>query len=211
MRKCILLILMFACIVPDAQEFAVTNRKQHIWYVGIHNEIQIAVNKYECKDVKVMLSYGNLQATNDPCNYTVIVDRPGKVKLGLYAKSDNKLIGEQEYRVKYLPNPVADRDMNPAIKISAKELSLNIETNRKHFMEIDDSSNFKIEYFTITIDRCGQILFTKEIKGAVGDEEVKNWYSRLQPGDRVFFEEIEAYAPDGKLRRLGSMPFVITY
>jgi len=211
MKIILLLILVMGAYACEAQEFTIANRRLNILYVGVYNEVEIAVNKFECKDVKLILSYGKLEHGDKPCHYTIKVDSPGEVKMSLYAKDDNRLIGETTYRAKRLPNFIIDRHESSNVRVRADELSLNLETNRKRFFSQGDSSDFRIKYFVVSIVRCNQELFTKDIKGAIGDDEVKMWFSRLKPGDRVFFEEIEAYAPDGTTRRLGTISFVITY
>jgi|GEM_PF-1282251 len=203
-----ILVLLSLSFQIGAQEFAIANRRQHILYVGVPNPVTIAVNKYECKDVKLVLSYGKAAMDDGPCNYNITVNRPGKVMVSLYTKKDNKLIGELEYKAKFIPDPIADRP-EPNKKLKREELSLNVDTNRNYYRSIEDTLDFKIEYFTVTILRCGQVLYSKEVKGASCDAEAKEKFDQLQAGDVVWFEDIEAYAPDGKLRKLNSMSFTI--
>lgn len=204
----LLFILFFCQSVTNAQEFVIANSKLNILYVGVNNPISIAVNQYKCKEIKLVLSYGTIEIADNPCDYNISVDKPGKVKLGLYTQADNILIGEVEYRALFMPDPVISEGLKPK-KIKRDQLSLSLETNRQYYEEIGDSVNFQVAYFSVMIVRCGQVLHSKEITGSTCDDEVKLWFSKLQTADKVYFEDIESYTPDGILRKMNAIAFTI--
>lgn len=190
MRVLLLFIAFLYYSATKAQEVAITNHKQNVLYIGVSNPISIAVNKVECKDVKLIPSYGQAQITDEPCNYNITVDRPGKILLSLYTKNENQLIGELEYRVKYLPEPftyIAGR-MGGDIKKSVLNAQLGIIA--KHFLHIDLDDGFLVDHFSVSIKKEGKIIFLKDVIGPYFDDDVKAEFMKLIQGDVVIFHDI---------------------
>ncbi|OSZ82209.1 hypothetical protein CAP35_02770 [Chitinophagaceae bacterium IBVUCB1] len=206
MRTILLFIVGMTYFTCNAQEFVIAS-KVNILFVDMPNEITLAANMYKCKDLKLVSNYGKVEPTDNPCKYIVTLNRKGYTTLSLYSKRDNKLIGKQEFRIKSLPNPIMDGGGEPNY-IKQSKLSIYLNENLKRLNYYGNSTTYDVKSFEVTILKCDGQQLSKKIIGPKCDEEVKKWFDELKQGDKVFFEEIEAYI-DGYVRKLGSVVFNI--
>lgn len=205
-----LLLFLFVQSICKSQEFAITNHKQNIFYVGVSNPITVAANKYECKNVKLVVSYGEVQKSEDePCNYTIVPEKPGKILLSLYVKATNTLIGTAEYRVRYLPEPLfylAGKNKGEIKKDILIEL-LGIVAD--HFPGVDIDARFVIAQYAIAIQRNDSTIFVKQVIGAYFDNEIKAAFKKLKAGDKLTLYDITGKGIDNVVRTLSPGEFTI--
>ena len=205
----VLLIILLYSPVCKAQEFAITNLRENVFYIGRPNEITVAANKLECKDIKVVPSYGEASPLDNPCSYSINIDRPGKILLKLYNRQNNELIGSQEYRVKYLPEPLCYIAGKMRGNIKLDVLNAQSGITAKHFYYIDFEDGFLVDHFSVSIVRDERVIFVKDVMGANFDDEVKTEFQKLQVGDVITFHEITGKGIDKIVRNLSAKEFTI--
>jgi len=189
-----------------AQEFAISNHKQNVFYIGVANPITIAVSKFDCRDIILKPSEGRVIAET-PCNFIIIPTKPGILTLSLYEKKTNRLIGEQEYRARFLPEP--------AIYINAggsnirRSMLVDGDIQGHSLPGIDIGAPFKIQQYQITVFRNEKMLFREVVEGGVFNEAIKAQIKELVVGDIIVLDKIYGIGIDSVLRMVGPKEFKI--
>ena len=92
-------------------------------------------------------------------------------------------------------------------KVKAK---LKIDENfvKAEMENFDFDLVVKVVSFTVSANING-FTQTKDTKGATITADQKNIINRAKAGDKIYFDDIKAYMPDGTTRDLGSISFKV--
>jgi hypothetical protein len=88
-------------------QLVVSSGRGNLFYLGIENRIDYAVKDIKMNLVELRASAGEISKDNDGNLFWRSCEaNPGKVVLSAYYRKTNKLIGEAEFRVKHLADPI---------------------------------------------------------------------------------------------------------
>jgi len=178
--------------------------KLNIFYVGLDNPIEIKTMGIE-GDVSVNISDGSIRKLGTG-KYSVKVKKEGTTTINVYA--DGKKIGSKKFTCKLVPDPTVSFNGLKQGHITKNELldtNNQIETTLHSFYDIE----FPITEFTI-ISSSGGFIEKITTTGSKITQEQRELIKPLKRGNKVYFSNIKAQAPDGSIRELGSIVFTIT-
>lgn len=178
-----------------AQEHAVSALAFNVLYVGVDNPVNVVVENYDCDSILVS-SQGRLIKTR-PCQYVVKPIRTGNLRFSIkgISKGDTIRLGNSEFRVLNLPDPVAivDRHRSESLSLSELVRSRGIHAELNDFIF---DVEFEIESYHVVIERNDARLFEKEYEGGKFPNELKTQFQEMYSGDIVRFEKLVAVGPD---------------
>lgn len=189
--------------------------KMNVFYIGVPNPITVSAAGYSLQDISVNIEGANVAPNSEAGlgHYIVTADKPGKVMANINAKTENgiKRAGGMEIRVKYIPDPVAEIGGKPNGTMASSILKAQIAI-------VADLKNFDFDTkFLVTSYEMSMIPKRGELQGPFKEDgpylnknkDVADMIKRSKPGDRVFFDEIRAKGPDGRIRKLNSITFLL--
>lgn len=103
-----LYLLLFLLLLPIhclAQHATIAATKMNVLYIGVNNPVSFAVENVKRSDLELVIQNGTAKRTGD-CDYEISVTKPGTTFISLIKGQDT--VYQAKYRVKLLPDPVAD-------------------------------------------------------------------------------------------------------
>lgn len=189
--------------------------KMNVFYIGVPNPITVSAAGYSLQDISVAIDGADVTSDNEKGigHYVVKVKKPGEVMANINAKTENgiKKVGGMKVRVKFIPDPVAKVGNKPNGTLPSSTLKAQIGI-------VADLENFDFDTrFVVTSYEMSMIPKRGELQGPFKvnspylnkDKDVINLIKRARPGDRVFFDDIRARGPDGRIRKLNSINFLL--
>jgi len=181
----------------------------NVFYIGVDNPVSVSVPGFAAERVTASISSGTITGSNG--KYTVKVTQPGKAIVTVSAKQlDNttKSMGQVEFRVKRVPDPIAKVAKQPGGAIAAAKIKVQrgMEADLENF---DFDIKFQIVGFEMTYAAKRQDLVTARVNGPMFDSKMLDFINRAKPGDMLYFDDIRAKGPDGSTRKLPSIAFKI--
>ncbi|MBN2892891.1 MAG: hypothetical protein JXL97_13570 [Bacteroidales bacterium] len=175
------------------------------FYIGVYNPITINSNSKNLS-VKISGCDGFIVLTG-PNKYDVHVLKRGKATLTVY--SNGRILTEKNYRCMPTPNPYPCL-WYPRNKggIISKESLLEKKHIRSNLEDFVFDLSFPVTEFTVSATIDGVIQESNSTSSAITEEQ-KEIFRQLKSGDKVYFENIKALAPDGTIRELNPLMFKI--
>ncbi len=186
----------------------VSPTKMNVFYHGLPNPVSISVPGIASKNVKVSMTNARFEQTTD--GYVVYPDKVGtKVMVTVNADIDGsvKQIGTVEFRVKRVPNPIATVGGKNEGLISKNELL----AEQGVFAEIPDfdfQMKFTVTSFIVSTSKGGYVV-DKPTNGNRFSADQIELMKGLNPGSRVYFDNITVKGEDGSTRNLSAISFKI--
>jgi hypothetical protein len=189
------------------QLFSIASDKNHVLYAGVENPLTITVHKISSKKVIAKTDNGTLTGENG--HYNFYTDTGSIANITLYKKGSNKKIGHAIFYMRQLPDPTPHIGSYTSGYISSAYIRSEAGIRTGH-ASMYYQKGIPVTSFTMSIIRDNDYVF-KEIKneGAMFNEEVKNAFKQLMPGDSLVFNNIFAKRHDGTLTILSSLTFTI--
>ena len=184
--------------------------KMNVFYIGVENPVSISSPGLAASQIHPTISAGQLYKKDK--NYAVMIKNkvPGnKVTVSATATIDgrNVMLGKSEFRVKRVPDPIAEIAGQTNGKIDKNTLLAAgaIIPNMKDF-EFD-------LYFTVTSYTFATIMngdwIPKNVTGNRFTPEVLKIIRNSKRKQKFFFENIQAKGPDGSIRSLNPISLEI--
>jgi len=183
----------------------VSPTKMNVFYIGVPNPVSIAASGVAESALRVSMSNGTITKGND--GYTVRVKTPGEAVINVAAEIDGatKSMGSAKFRVKRVPDPVAEiaGQAGGVIKKNALLAVGQVSAVMKNF---DFDLRFDVTGFTVSATIGG---FEEEVKGSGAKMNGKQiaLIQKIKVGGKIYFEDIKAQGPDGSVRSLGTISF----
>ncbi len=208
MRLITTCVLLLSSLFSYSQKCVVANTKENIFYLGVPNPIDVAIEGYKCKDVVVTTDNGKVDPTDEPCSYQITLDKAGIAYVIVSEKKSNRPLGKIPFRVKHIPDPVAmvASKQGGAIGKNIMKVQLGITAVLLGF---DFDARFVVTGFTIIITRKSKSLYTEECTNARFTDNAKSEFNNLQDGDKIVFSNITCKGPDQRERQLQPIEFII--
>lgn len=189
--------------------------KMNVFYIGVDNPITVSAAGYSLQDISVSIDGADVRpnAAAGLGHYDVTASKPGKVMANINAKTEGgvKRVGGMEIRVKSIPDPIAEIGNKAGGAISSSELKaqLGIIAALKQF---DFDVRFQVVSYEMSLlPKRGELQgpFKANSPYLNKDKDIVDAIKRSKPGDRVYFEEIRAKGPDGRIRKLNPVNFLL--
>jgi gliding motility-associated protein GldM len=185
--------------------------KMNVFYIGVENPVSISSGGLSDAQLKPTITPpANIYRVSGGSGWAVKVP-PGvksvKITISANIGGKEKNLGGLDFRVKRVPSPIAkigNTDGGPLSKnilIAAGAIIPNMPED----FEFD--LNFEIISYTFTVVKGGDI-FSREGRGNVLTDEMKNIIRSSKRGERVWIENITAKGPDGT-RKLNSINLIV--
>lgn len=189
--------------------------KMNVFYIGVDNPITVSAAGYSLQDISVSIDGAEVTANSQAGigHYVVKASKPGKVMANINAKTEGgvKKVGAMEVRVKYIPDPVAKIGGKPGGTISSSQLKAQIGVVAD-LEAFDFDTRFVVTGFEMSmLPKRGELQGPFKSSGPYlnKDKDIIDAIKRCKPGDRVYFEEIRAKGPDGRIRKLNAITFLL--
>jgi len=172
----------------------VSATKMNILYKGIDNPISIAVPNISCSDLHVTVANGTL--TGGDCKYSINPDKVGLAYIIIMTikDKDTTVLGKSEFRVNYVPFPVATL-CGRSNEID-KEQVLNCRGLVLRFKDICVRPSHKVTQYDLVVIEGDCITKRLTSTQAKLTDEMKDALKRIEPGDIIVFENIKAINPN---------------
>ncbi len=179
---------------------AVAPVKMNVFYIGVDNPVEIAVSGISNKDIIITISHGAIYKQKNG-SYFVRVRKPENTIIRVSYK--DKIIGTKEFRVKYIPEPIAELD-NQGTKFGhgpQKTTLLGVRGIR--VLNKNSSFNFKYEVlsFVVTVEN-NSIVEEAKAYGASFSQEQKDLIRKTKKSSIVKITEIRVKDESGTIRKV---------
>lgn len=182
--------------------------KMNVFYRGVKNPVSISVSGVPKENLQAEITKGRIRRGGEDWE---VEPGPGPeneiVTVRVSAKVDNamRFMGEMPFRVKDVPDPIAEvaGKYQGAIGISELTRAGGVKASLKNF---DFDLEFTVTEFTVSAVLSGG--FTENVTAKSSEfsrEQVDKILSKVKTGQRVTFDNIKAVGPDGKTRTLNSI------
>ncbi|HNQ60804.1 MAG TPA: gliding motility protein GldM [Bacteroidia bacterium] len=202
--------------VAQKPNSVVSADKMNVLYIGVDNPMSISVPGVSNDKVKSSIEGAGGALKPNPAagggHYIATVSSTGKAVIKVSAEIGGKVMpmGNFEYRVKRVPDPVAMIANNKSGTINKNLLMAG--TLIPVLENFDFELFFKITSFKMTITGKGKDPMEFESTGNQLTQPMRDALSKGRAGDKVFFEFIKARMATGadqSTRQLSPMAFTI--
>ena len=195
-------------VAPPSLTVAAT--KMNVFYIGVDNPVSISVPGIPDANLRANISTGTLK--RDPQGDGWMVRVPGGesravISVSAEYQDDVRSMGSAEFRVKRVPDPVAQ---------IAGQVEGQVERNTLLAAGaiIPVMKDFEFElYFTVNSFRMATVIggdwISKRGNGNRFSEEMITMVRNARRGQKFFFENIQAEGPDGVPRSLNPISLEI--
>ncbi|HKK61297.1 MAG TPA: gliding motility protein GldM, partial [Bacteroidales bacterium] len=186
--------------------------KMNVFYRGVDNPVSISASGVTESAVQPRISEGKILKMS-PGNYIV---QPGPredqsvIRVFANVDGNESFMGEMEFRVKNLPDPIATVAGLPK---GSGTMSLGDLTRLNQVEAKADDFLFDVDFtvtgFKVNVVGSGGINIIEESLSETFTVAQKQIFQRMRAGQRVFIEDIEAIGPDGVKRSLNPITIKI--
>ncbi len=199
-------------VKPEIQaNVAIEVVKMNVFYIGVDNPLRIAIASVPVSELQVEL-IGDGSIAGSGGDYIVKVLNPGEVKVRVMRKVGNeiKLVVDQKYRVKLIPDPTPKLDgkyNSGTLKAEVMQQTKGISLGIKNF---DFDAECIIVGFEVTYLAMAEDPISRQNLGGEWNSGVLEWIKIAKPGDAYFFDDIRVKCPgDAEPRNVGGLAFKI--
>ncbi|HEY8959465.1 gliding motility protein GldM [Chitinophaga sp.] len=191
-----------------ASATSISADKMNVLYIGLQNPISISAAGVPAEQVSASISGGNMtkRASGE---YIVTVSQPGKAVINVVANIDGKTksLGQKEFRVKRVPDPVLKVGVNKGGSMKAADFK--VQGGLRADLEDFEFEGVKYEVigYRVGISAKGKEYQEGDATSAYFPGSVAASIRSLRPGDEVFFENVKVKGPDNVVRSMPSTIF----
>lgn len=186
----------------------VSPTKMNVFYAGLANPLSVSVPGISAANIKVSVTNGRIEQSG--AGYFVYPDKVGVnsvVTVNAQIDGTVKLIGSTPFRVKRVPNPIATvADKNEGL-ISRNEL-LAEQGVYAEIKDFDFEMKFTVTSFVVSTSKGGFVV-DKIANGNRFTQEQIDVMKGLNPGNRLYIDNIVVKGEDGTTRNLSAISFKI--
>lgn len=178
--------------------------KMNVFYIGVPNPVSISAPGVAKDKVKASISNGSISRASDG-NWTVNVRRPGTAVVSVSADVDgeSKRMGQMEFRVKQIPDPIAEVGGKQSGVINKAQLLVTSGIIAK-MENFDFEVRVLVSSFTFGYTQANGLLSEQKVNGNRLDA-VRSQMQNVRPNSMVYFDDIKVKMPDGTVRTLPTL------
>ncbi|PSL49599.1 gliding motility-associated protein GldM [Chitinophaga niastensis] len=188
-----------------ASTTSISADKMNVLYIGLQNPISISAAGVPAEQVSASISGGNMTKRGSG-EYLVTVSQPGKAVINVVATVDGKTksLGQKEFRVKRVPDPVLKVGANKGGSMKAADFK--VQGGLRADLEDFEFEGVKYEVigYRVGISAKGKEYQEGDATSAYFPGNVAASIRSLRPGDEVYFENVKVKGPDGIVRPMPS-------
>jgi len=204
---------------PFEQEFQVTQpsvtmsaTKMNVFYRGLDNPFDVGGGGVPKENLEVSMTNGSIVKSGE--DYLVRpdeLDEQGRqTKITVYANisGERRLLGTSEWRVKRVPDPVAQVASQTSGEIRKERLLVEdgVMAVLEDFLF---DYNYTVTQFNVQIVGAGGYTNVWASESNRFTQEMKDQFQRLNPNSFVYIANIKAVGEDGEVRDLDPISFKI--
>ena len=180
----------------------VSPTKMNVFYRGVDNPISIAASGKADAQLKPQISAGALTRTEEGWMVRNLPNNVHEATIRIFAddKGGDKFMGEQLFRVKRLPDPIAKVYGAKDGEIAKNTLLANPFIICRLPEYIDFKYDFKVTSFTMIIPTGGGYVSTEKSESQMFTNKMKNLIGSLKRDDIIIFRDIKVQGPEGPRR-----------
>ena len=186
----------------------VSPTKMNVFYRSVKNPVSVSVSGVPKENLQVEITKGRISRV--PAGDWEVVPGPGAdneiVSVRVFATIDKarRFMGSSDFRVKNVPDPVAEVAGRSQGVIGLGELTSagGVKAELKNF---DFDLDFSITEFTVSAVLSGGFTRTERSDNDRFTRAQLDIVSQLRSGQRITFENVKAIGPDGITRTLNSI------
>jgi gliding motility-associated protein GldM len=186
--------------------------KMNVFYRGIGNPIDVSVPGTAKENLRIEMTNGKIiPVGNQSFVWPTELDlQAKKTKVSVYAKVSGveRLMGTKEYRVKKVPDPVAQINNLSGGNIRKEELLIQ-DGMLAVLIDFDFDLKFVVTQFDVSLTGSGGYTNTWKSNSNRFTEDQKKQFKSLPVGSIVYFDNIKAKGDDGTDRTLDPISFKI--
>jgi gliding motility-associated protein GldM len=183
----------------------------NVFYKGIDNPFDIS-GGIPKEDLEVEMTNGKAVKSGDAyiIQPTELDEQGKKTKVTVYANINGtrKLVGTTNWRVKKVPDPVAQ-----VAGLSGGEIRkerLQVEDGVLAILEdFDFNFKYKVQQFTVETTGQGGFVNRYPTNGNRFSSEQKNAFKSVNVNSKIYIGEIKAIGDDGSVRNLAPISFTV--
>lgn len=183
--------------------------KMNVFYIGPENPVSISVPGVANENVRPTISNGRLVSKGNG-KYSVFVESGNDATVNVSAEINGQVraMGSFPFRVRRVPAPVAKIGGLAEGRIQKAVLANSVLIPTLENFEFE-GYNFTIVSYKFGTTQAGNEWFERPVQGNALTQEIRNIINNARRGQRVFFEDITARAPNGEIRKLNPITLSI--
>ena len=187
--------------------------KMNVFYIGIENPVTISASGYNLEDADFVVPGATVTKTGLG-HYSVKVSNPGPLAGSVRAKAQNGSVAEvakMNIRAKFIPDPITKVGGKHGGVIAANVLKaqIGIVADLEDFLFEGVKYDVVSYSYSMKQKKSPDVTSPISMNGTLFQGQVKDLIQQVRAGDRVFFDDIRAKGPDGRVRQLGTLSFTV--
>ncbi|WP_277345455.1 gliding motility protein GldM [Maribellus sediminis] len=186
--------------------------KMNVFYKGLKNPFEVSGGAIPSENLSVTMTNGKI--TRSGTDYLIEpeeLDEQGrKTKVTVYAdiNGERRLIGTTNWRVKKVPDPVAQVAQSSGGNIRKEVLAIQ-DGVAAVLKDFDFEFKYTVTEFTLETPGAGGFTNRYPARGNRFTQEQKTALSRVNVNTRIYIGDIKAVGDDGTTRDLDPITFMI--
>ena len=188
--------------------WTVSPTKMNVLYAGLANPLSVSVPGISTTNIKVSVTNGRIEKSAS--GYMVYPDKVGvESVVSINAEIDGtvKSIGTEKFRVKRVPNPIATVGGKNEGVITKTQL-ISEQGVYAEIPDFDFEMKFTVTSFQVSTSKGGFVQ-DKIANGNRFTQEQIDMMKGLNPGSRLYIDNIVVKGDDGTTRNLSAISFKI--
>lgn len=188
----------------------VSPTKMNVFYRGVDNPVSITASGKADSQLEPNIEHGSLLRTDTGWIVKDLPPEAYETTIRVYADDNggSKFMGEQLFRIKSLPDPIARIIGASDEKISVRKMLANPFLYCTMPDYVDFEYNFKVTSFTMYIPQGGGYFVTEKSESQMFTDKMKSQIQALKKNDIVVFRDIKVRGPEGP-RKIESINITI--
>jgi gliding motility-associated protein GldM len=186
----------------------VSPSKMNVFYLAVDNPVEISVAGVAGNKISAEATNGMLMPSGNA--FIMRPKRVGNCMINVFAEIDGKRrpVGSKEFRVKQVPDPIATVAGKKGGGIEKNVLMAQNGVAATMPPDFDFELTYTVTQFTVLSVVQG---FVKEYssKNNRFTNEQKSLINTLAKGSRLYIQDIKAVGPDGSIRTLATIDFLL--
>jgi gliding motility-associated protein GldM len=175
----------------------------NVFYIGVDNPVSISAPGVPADKLKPSISGGGGSISKKGNEWIVRVKQPGTCRVIVNAdvQGGTKKMGEMEFRVKRIPNPVpyvGGKTGSDNISLAQLKATSGIIAKMENF---DFEVSVTVNSFLFSTVVNG-VLIEEPVTGNRFNSKVESLINQAKRNQKVYFEKIMVRMPDGTVREL---------
>ncbi|MCD4746073.1 MAG: gliding motility protein GldM [Bacteroidales bacterium] len=173
--------------------------KMNVFYRGVDNPVLISASGTADAHIRPDITAGSIIRETEGWVVKNLPSNAINTTIKIYAddKGDRKFMGEQLFRIKKLPDPLAKIMGVKEGKISKKKLLANTFLVCQLPEWVDFEYKFKVTSFTMIIPLGGGYVTKEKSEDQKFNQKMKDMIQTLKKNDVILFQDIKVRGPEG--------------